>query len=182
VFILHPLTAHVSVHPDTHTIATWSCLAAIPDQDGYTYALDPATPAEDIEEVDWIRLSVGSRQEVGRIISTRMSVYATGKAVLDTRTKKLYVADLVGETNGRLSLVLIHYTRKEAKAAARERLAQHAATMRRVCAELYAIETTTLTLNVFYSSPREDGISVKEIWQRVRRRNRRARRPADPTA
>lgn len=110
-----------------------------------------------------------------------MTVLATDKAVLDRQTNRLYVINLIGESDGKLCLTLIHYTRKEAKAHDRDRLMYHAATIQRICAEQYAMKATTLTLNVFLGGPLEDVINVKEMHPR-QRRARPPRRHPSPTS
>lgn len=188
-FLLHPLIAHgTRVTPEEwfiftdQTAATWHCLAPIPDHETYMYAPDPAE--RQATDTDWASLSTGSRREVGRIVSAHMTVLGTDKAVLDRQNKKLYVINLVGESDGKLCLTLIHYTRKEAKAQARGRLMHYAAAVQRICTEQYAMKTTTMSLNVFFSGPLEDEINVKEMHQRRHRRRpprHRQRGPGTPS-
>ncbi len=174
--LMHPLLARVLLTDSAPS--SWECLAAVPDKAAYTYAVPAQALTQEyrMEYADWVRMTSQSGMQVGQTVSVASNIHGACCALLDTRRKKTYFIDLVGEcTNGKLCLTLIHYSRKEVDRKARDSLVRHAATIRRVCAEQYALAAITMVINVYFSDPLEEETQVKMVAFS----NRDRRRPQD---
>jgi len=149
-FLHHPLLVRsdASTGPDTQ----WRCHAIVPGISEYTVVPTPDTQQSDeFTPTEYMEFVSFSMHKVFRwMIIRRLQIYNSQCCLLDTKQKRVYPIDMVGEWGGRLALISIYYSRKGG-GDGWARMSEYLRTVAQVCKTQYAIDADVVLINAFAS-------------------------------
>lgn len=165
--VCHPLLAKTG-GSDNWAANAWTCKAITPlDAEQYTVSrcllLNEAAYELSIPNLQ--RLREESRGQLAEWIASKgLAMEHTACAVVDPRSKRVYPIDMIASRHSKPCLVVVLYTWKRITRPQMTPAIRYASEVHGVCAEQYAMSTTTTVVNVFFKSQAmDDGIGVVGI-------------------
>lgn len=178
--VCHPLLA--TVRASDWGQSSWTC-KRIPPQEALEYTIARCQllqePAYDLSILDLQWLRGESRGLLVDWISSKgMALEHAACAVVDPRIKRVYPLDMITSRHAKPHLVVILYTKKRIARTDFPVAIGYANEIHGVCVEQYAMNTTTVVVNIFFKSEcRSDGFGIAGIsrpspsWPTRRRRS-----------